>query len=84
MSQDFPNRQDWLAYRTKFVNTPKVIHVSGYGLAARKIMVGGFEIPAGKTYDVGRNKTKRAKKATYAATITNSGLVKTYMLHRGK
>lgn len=63
MSLDFPNRQDWLAYRTKIVKPPRYFFVSGYGLATRRKMVSKFEIPAGKTYEIGRNRAKRAKRS---------------------
>lgn len=61
MSLDFPNRQDWLAYRMKLVRSPRYLHVSGYGRAARRRMIAG--VPAGVTFDAGRNKAKRAKAA---------------------
>lgn len=50
MSLDFPNREDWLAYRMKIKKPLRYIHVSGYGRAARRAMVNGLEIPAGSTY----------------------------------
>lgn len=84
MSLDFPNREEWLAYRTRYIIPRRYIHISGYGLAARRRMPGGMEMAGGKTYDVGRNKTKRAKKTAYAVTIQRSGLVKAYMLRGGK
>lgn len=62
MSLDFPNREDWLAYRTNFVRPLRYIHVSGYGLKARRGMVSKFEIPAGVTYDRRRNELKRVRK----------------------
>jgi invasion protein IalB len=64
MSLDYPNREDWLAYRTMLVRPIRYLHVSGYGLAARLAMPAAVTIPAGVTYDIGRNKAKRAKRAS--------------------
>lgn len=61
MSFDFPKRKDWLAYRQKIERRPRYIHVSGMGRAIRRSMPVG--VPAGSTYNIGRNKAKREARA---------------------
>jgi len=61
MSLDYPNRQDWLAFRMPYSKPDRYLHVSGYGRKARRSMAPGVDI--GRTYDNQRNSLKRAKRA---------------------
>ena len=67
MSLDYPNREVWLAKRQTLRRPGRYIHVSGYGRAARRGMIVEVAIPAGVTYNVGRNRAKRIKRARAAA-----------------
>jgi len=63
MSLDFPNREDWLAYRKPRPDSARYIHVSGFGKAARIANAVQFGTAPGQAYNVGRNKMKRKWKA---------------------
>ena len=62
MSLDYPNREDWLKIRKLAARPLKYLHMSGFGLATRRKSPFFDQIPEGVTYNVGRNKAKRAKR----------------------